>query len=269
VARIRARNKEEHQMRSKRRVAAVLALATAVSLAVAGVAYAAISSTVSLKFTPSNLPTTTFANGSLNVHTHTNYSDVGSQYTDQAQLNFDNDIKVNTSAKPKCNKANISGTKTMAQAMTACGSSLIGTGTATAAAGANTVHACVLAFNGSGTGGHVLLFTRANAAPPFTITCSNPSSNTQGNTNVLLDGALSTNPSSLGSDYAGGKQLKFVGIHAASPLPLTDFNVTVGKPSAPTYASARCHDSDHKLNLKTKFTYSSGTQTVSSSQTCS
>src|SRR5690348_1505774 len=108
-------------MRSKRRVAVVLALAAAGSLAVAGIAYAAISSTVSLKFTPSNLPTTTFQNGALNVHTHTNYSDVGSQYTDQAQLNFDNDIKVNTSAKPKCNKSNISGTKTMAQAMAACG----------------------------------------------------------------------------------------------------------------------------------------------------
>ena len=186
-------------MRSKRRVAAVLALAAAGSLAVAGIAYAAISSTATLKFTPSNLPTSTFQNGGLNVHTHTNYSDVNSQYTDRAQLNFDNDIKVNTSATPKCNKTNISGTKTMAQAMAACGSSLIGKGTATAAAGANVVHACVLAFNGSGTGGHVLLFTRANVAPPFTISCSNPSSNTQGNTNVLLDGTYSTNPSSLGT----------------------------------------------------------------------
>jgi len=254
--------------RSKRRIAAVLTLATVGALAVAGIAYAT-SSTVSLKFTPSNVPTSTFANGGLNVHTHTNYTNVNANYTDKAQLNFDNDLKVNTGATPKCNKTSISGTKTMAQAMAACGSKLIGKGTATAAAGANTVHACVLAFNGSGTGGHVLLFTRANAAPPFTISCSNPSSNTQGNTNVLLDGVYSANPGSLGGDFSTGKQLLFSGIHAASPLPLTDFNVTVGKPTVGNYVSARCHDGDHKWNLKTKFTYDSGTQTVSSSQTCS
>jgi len=256
-------------MRSKRRIAAVLTLATVGALAVAGIAYAT-SSTVSFKFTPSNVPTTTFQNGGLNIHTHTNYTNVNSNFTDKAQLNFDNDIKVNIGATAKCNKTQISGTKTMAQAMAACGSKLIGKGTATAAAGANTVHACVLAFNGSGTGGHVLLFTRANAAPPFTIDCSNPSSNTNGNTNVLLDGKYSANPTSLGGDFSGGKQLLFSGIHAASPLPLTDFNVTVGKPTVGNYVSARCHDTDHKWNLKTKFTYNGPTtQTVSSSQTCS
>jgi hypothetical protein len=256
-------------MRIKRRLAAILVLAVAGALSVAGIAFAAISSTSQLKFTPSNVPTSTFQNGGLNLHTHTNYSDPNTQFTDKAQLNFDNDIKVNTSAVGKCTKSSIAGTKTMAQAMAACGSKLIGTGTATAQAGANVVHACVLVFNGSGTGGHVLLFTRANAAPPFTMTCSNPSSNTQGNTNVLLDGAYTTNPSSLGGDFSGGKQLLFSGIHAASPLPLTDFNVTVGKPTVGNYVSARCHDGDHKWNLKTKFTYNSGTQTVSSSQTCS
>ena len=86
-------------MRSKRRVAAVLALAAAGSLAVAGIAYAAISSTVTFKFTPSNVPTTHLPERwAINVHTHTNYSDVNSQYTDRAQLNFDNDFKVNTAA---------------------------------------------------------------------------------------------------------------------------------------------------------------------------
>jgi hypothetical protein len=259
-------------MRSKRRIAAVLTLATAGALAVAGIAYAT-SSTVTMHFSPSNVPTSTYQAGQINVHTHTNYTNVNSNFTDKAQLNFDNDFKVNTSARPKCDKTKISGTKTMKQAMAACGSALIGKGTATAAAGANTVHACVLAFNGSGTGGHVLLFTRANAAPPFTIDCSNPSSNTAGNTNVLLDGKYSANPSSLGGDYANGKQLLFSGIHAASPLPLTDFNVTVGKPTvsnAGNYVSARCHDGNHQWNLKTKFTYNGGaTQTVNASQTCS
>ena len=177
------------------------------------------------------------------------------------------------SATPKCNKSQISGTKTMAQAMAACGTKLIGKGTATAKAGTNTVHACVLAFNGAGTGGHVLLFTRANASPPFTISCSNPSSNTQGNTNVLLDGKWAANPTSLGGDYSGGRQLTFANIHAASPLPLTDFNVTTGKPTvanAGNYASARCHDSNHQWNMKVKFTYNGGaTQTRNPTQTCS
>lgn len=255
-------------MRSKRRVAVVLALAAAMSLAVAGIAYAAISSTVTFKFTPSKVPKTSYKAGQINVHTHTNYGNVNSDYTDRAQLYFDSDFKVNTSATPKCNKTSISGTKTMAQAMAACGTKLIGKGTATAAAGANTVHACVLAFNGSGTGGHVLLFTRANVAPPFTISCANPSSNTQGNTNVLLDGALKP------ANKAGyGKLLDFQGIHAASALPLTDFNVTVGKPavaSAGSFISAKCSHTPKKWKLQTKFTYSAGTQTVNSTpQTCS
>ncbi len=101
-------------MRSKRRVVVVLALAAAMSLAVAGIAYAAISSTVTFKFTPTKVPKTTYKAGQINVHTHTNYSDVSSQYTDRAQLYFDSDFKVNTSATPKCAKSKISGTKTMA-----------------------------------------------------------------------------------------------------------------------------------------------------------
>jgi len=254
-------------MRSKRRVAVVLALAAALSLAVAGIAYAAISSTVTFKFTPSTVPKTTYKAGQINVHTHTNYSDTASQYTSRAQLYFDSDFKVNVAAVGKCNPSSISGNKTMAQAMAACGSKLIGKGTATAAAGANTVHACVLAFNGTGTGGHVLLFTRANAAPPFTINCSNPSSNTSGNTTVLLDGALKP------ANKAGyGKLLDFQNINTASPLPLTDFNVTVGKPTVPAaggWISAKCSHSPKKWKLQTKFTYSSGTQTINSTpQTC-
>jgi hypothetical protein len=265
AARHRAHYKEEHYMRSKRRVAVVLALAAVGALAVAGIAYAT-SSTVTFKFTPGKVSKTTPKAGQINVHTHTNYTDVNSNYTDRAQLYFDNDFSFNTGAVPKCNKTSISGTKTMAQAMAACGSKLVGKGTATAAAGANVVHACVLAFNGTGTGGHVLLFTRANVAPPFTISCSSPSSNTQGNTNVLLDGALKP------ANKAGyGKLLDFQNIHAASALPLTDFNVTVGKPTVSTtgnYVAAKCSHTPKTWKLQTKFTYDSGTQTVNSTQAC-
>ena len=167
-------------MRFKRRSAAIIALAVVGALSVAGIALAATSSTVSFKFSPSKVSKTTPKAGQINLHTHTNYANTSSNYTDRADLFFDSDFSFNTNAVGKCNKTSISGTKTMAQAMAACGSKLIGKGTATAAAGTNTVHACVLAFNGSGTGGHVLLFTRANAAPPFTMTCGTPSSNTPG-----------------------------------------------------------------------------------------
>jgi hypothetical protein len=253
-------------MRRKRRIAIVLALATAGALAVASVAWAT-TSTVSFKFSPSTVPKLTYKAGQINVHTHTTYSNVNTNFTDKAVLLFDNDFKVNTGATPKCDKSKITGTKTMKQAMAACGHALIGKGTATAAAGTNTVHACVLAFNGSGTGGHVLLFTRANASPPFTISCSSPSTNTQGNTNVLLDGALSA------ANVTGyGKKLTFANIHAASPLPLTDFNVTVGKPTvanAANYISARCSHTSKTWKLRTTFTYNGGTtQTVNKTQAC-
>jgi hypothetical protein len=253
-------------MRIKRRAPVIGALAVTAALALAGLALASGTSTVSFKFSPSNVPKSTFQKGKINLHTHTTYT--GATQTDKAKLNFDNDFKFNTGAAPKCDKSKLSGNKTMKQAMAACKRALIGTGTATAKAGSNTVHACVLVFNGKGTGGHILLFTRAQASPPFTIDCSNPSSNTNGNTTVLLDGALSANPTSLGGDFKGGKQLLFRNITQASPLPLTDFNVTVKKGS---YVSARCHDTNHKWNLKTTFTYlnPAGTQSVNSSQTCS
>ncbi len=255
-------------MRSRRRLIVVLSLAAVGALAVAGIAMAAVNSTATFKFSPNTVPKTSFRTGKINIHTHTTYSDVSSQYTDRTQLYLDSDFKVNPNALGKCNKSSISGTKSMAQAMAACGSKLIGKGTATAAAGTNVVHGCVLAFNGSGTGGHVLLFTRANAAPPFSINCSNPKTNTAGNTNVLLDGALK--PANK-SGY--GKQLDFNHIHAASPLPLTDFNVTVGKgvPGAnnvKNWISARCSHATKTWKLQTKFTYNAGTQTKNATQKC-
>jgi hypothetical protein len=227
---------------------------------------AAGTSTVSFKFTPNN-PHGTLTKGSLNVHTHTNYT--GATQTDKATLHFDDNFHVNTGAKPKCDKSKLGGNKTLAQAQAACGNALIGKGTAKAKAGVNTVNACVRAYNGSGTGGHVLLFTRAQASPPFTINCSTNGS--QGNTTVLLDGKYSANPSSLGGDFSGGKTLTFANITGASPLPLIDFNVTVGKPIAPAYVKGNCTDSNHKWNMNTKFNYvnPSSSQTITSSQACS
>ncbi len=255
-------------MKSSRRLTVVLGLAAVGALAVAGIAMAAISSTATFKFSPNKVPKTSFRAGKINVHTHTNYSDVNSQYTDRAQLYFDKDFKVSVNTLGKCPKSKISGTKTMKQAMAACGSKLIGAGKATAAAGGNVVHACVLAFNGSGSGGHVLLFTRANVAPPFSINCANRKNNTAGNTNVLLDGALKP-----ARKPGYGKVLDFNHIHDASALPLTDFNVTVGKGApgavnAKKWISARCSHPNKTWKLQTKFTYSAGKQTKNATQKC-
>ena len=250
-------------MRFGRRTAIVVSMAAAGVVALVGVAMAATSSTAVFTFSPDKVPKRSYEKGKLFVHTHTNYHGVNGAATRRAQLNFDDDIKIRTRGIPRCNKSNISGGATMAQAMAQCGRAKIGSGKAQAAAGPNTVNACVLAFNGKPSNGRptILLFTRANAAPPFTIDCSSPSTNTAGNTNVLLEGVLKN----ASGDF--GKQLDVNHIDAASPLPLTDFRVTIKRGR---YVSGRCHDSNKTWNLKTKFTYvgPSGTQTVRDSQTC-
>jgi hypothetical protein len=263
-------------MRIRMRYGAVFALAAMAAVTLVGIAMAApdgnSSSVQGSKFSPSTLPKTTFKAGSLFVHTHAHYAHPGvaaqGGFTNRAQLFFDNDGKLNVSGVPTCAKSKLSGNITMKQAIAKCGSALVGKGKATALAGLNTVHACVLVFNGKKSGTHPtdLVFTRAQASPPFTINCSNPKNNTHGNTTVLLEGIIKSNPSSLGSDFAGGKMVDFQNIQQASPLPLTDFKVTVKRGK---YISARCHDSNHKLNIKGKFTYSDGqSDTVSSNQTC-
>jgi hypothetical protein len=258
-------------MRIKRRSAVILALAAAGVLAVAGVALAQATSTVTLNFAPSNLPTTTFQSGKITVHTHTNYTNPGNSNpggaTKRAQLYFDDDFKVNPTATPLCTPTG----GDMANAMSQCAGSLIGTGTATASAnGAFVIHGCVLAFNGtkSGTNNTVVLFTRVSVTNPSLMTCGSPASNHQGNTTVILKGILTNNTTVGGADLIGGKQLDFNNITSVAAFPLTDFNVGVQKGN---YIQARCHDTDHKLNLQTKFTYNGGspaTQIVNANKAC-
>jgi hypothetical protein len=264
-------------MRNRKRHGVVLGLVVTAALAVVAVAVAApngnSSSLTGSKIAPSTLPKTTYKAATLTVHTHANYAHPGSStqggFTDHAQIYFDNDGKLTTTGIPTCDKTKVSGTKTMAQAMAACGSAKVGSGTAAAYAGANLIHGCALIFNGKkNASGQAtdLIFTRVNAAPPFTMSCANPASNTSGNTNVLLLGTIKPNPASLGSDFAGGKMLDVPNIDAASPLPLVDFNVSVNKGK---YISARCHDANKQLNIKGKFTYSDGqSDSPTSTQTC-
>jgi hypothetical protein len=153
--------------------------------------------------------------------------------------------------------------------MAACGTAKVGTGTAQALAGATTVNGCVLVFNGKPTAAGQptdLIFTRVQASPPFTISCANPASNTQGTTTVILEGVVKANPSSLGPDFQGGKMLDVDHITSVAALPLTDFKVTTQRGS---YISARCHDANKLLNIKGKFTYTDGqSDTVGASTAC-
>jgi hypothetical protein len=266
-------------MRIRKRLAIVLALAATGALAVAGIALAAAAnSTVSFKFTkvPAGALGKTFKSGKLNVHTHMNYL-VPKTDTTRAQLYFDNDIKFNTSAAPKCNPGTAAymNAKTLKDAMAACGSAtLVGTGTAQvniSAPGDTT--ACVLAFNAnlSGKPGLALF---ASAIPFKSYSCANPASNTQGKTATRLQAPFGANPTALGPDFTGGRWLDFDGSGIPSATPLSDFNVTIQKG---TYVQAKCGDANKLLNMRTVFTYTTShdpnppttsSQTVLSKQAC-
>jgi hypothetical protein len=257
-------------VRTRRRYSIALAFAAAGVLAVSGIAVAGVASngndsSTGLGVVPSTLPKQEFKKVRLDVMTSTEYEDPGNSIpggaTERAQLNFDDDIKVVPSAKPKCNPADISGNATFPQAMAACGSSLVGDGEAMATANGNfDVPACVLLFNGKPKNDRptVLVFTRAQVAPPpaNTIDCddSNP-----GNTTVLLQGILKKirDPNNT-NDF--GTQLDFNNITDAADLPLTLFDTQVFKASG--FTKARCRDRNKVLNLKTTFTYNDGVKEV-------
>jgi hypothetical protein len=285
-------------MRFKRRLTVVFALAATMALAAVGIAQAINAhSTESFNFTkvPKGTIGGTLKQGKLFVHTHTNYSVSGTKTT-RSQLYFDKNISINPNAVPKCNVATISGNLTMQQAMAACKTRLVGTGTAQAnLVNPSDVKGCVLAFNGldanptkGGNQPGILLFTRLQV--PGSFSCANAASNTGGNTTVLLQAPLATNPAKTSPGgklapafYKGGKWLDFANIPQA--LPLADFKVTTGKGSPQTHLSgkkanylrAKCTKRSglgspaKKWVMRTIFTYNSGSplkQTVNSKHGC-
>ncbi len=237
-------------MRIKRQFTLVAALMTALALGAAGVAQAInANSTESFNFTkvPKGTIGGTLKQGKLFVHTHTNYTVNGTKTTD-AKLYFDKNIAFNPNAVPKCNVAQITGNITMKQAMAACKTKLVGTGTAQAnAVNPGDVKGCVLAFNAldanpnrAGNQPGILLFTRLNVIGP--ISCAGAANNQNGNTTVLLQAPLATNPKKTSpggplnaAHYKGGKWLNFADIPQA--LPLSDFKVTTGKGAPQTHLS--------------------------------
>jgi hypothetical protein len=247
----------------RKRHAVVLAVAAVAAIVVAGIALAAPngnSSTLDSSIAPSTLPKTTFKAARLFTHVSTHYAHPGDKprggFVRRTQIWYDDDGTINPGAVPVCNQS-LTNT-TMAQAMNRCGKAKVGTGKAVATSAQNAnINACVLVFNGPKTSGYptVLLHTRIQGT-----NCSQPAGNNSGALTVLLKGLIK--PAS--GDY--GKMLDVNKIDT-QPLPLKDYQATVGGGSR--YIVARCHDADHRLNTKAKFTYSDGqTDTVTDSQRC-
>jgi hypothetical protein len=252
-------------MRNRRRLAAILAVAALGAVVAAGAAFAGHTSnvsTVQFKFSPSNVPATTFQNGQIFVHTHTNFAHPGNKasggFVKRVQLYFDNDFRFNPGAHPVCNKS-LANTNQQT-AMQRCGNALVGRGAAQATNTAGgTIPGCVLAFNGPKNAANqptIILHSR------FIMTScpTNPSTSTGGSISAILKGTLKP-----ANKPGFGKMLDVNNIDQ-QPLPLKDFTTTVKKGN---YVQARCSASPWRM--QTKFTYSGTGQlpdTVNSTQAC-
>jgi hypothetical protein len=268
-------------MRIRRR-AALVALAGAAALVTVGGATALANNVSTLsgsKIIPSTLPATTYKQAALFVHTGTIYTAPGDKahggFAKTVTLLFDDDGKVTPGTIPQCAGAFASST-TLKQAWNTCGpgagaaknaylSPTTGVSGRASTAPPSNFNGCVLAFNGKKTSTGlptVVLFTRVTLTPNGTANCANPGSNTSGNTSVTLKGTISN---AGVADF--GKKLVVPNIDSA-PLPLDDFTTTVKRGN---YITARCHDTNHILNIRGTFQYS-GTgeapDTVNSTQTC-
>jgi len=253
-------------MRSGRRHAAI-ALTAVVAVGAVGIATAApdgnSSSLEGSKTAPTTLPKKKFRSATLFVHTHTDYAHPGDRaqggFVHRTQIFFDDDGITNPKGIARCPGAFSSNT-TIEQAMQACHNSKVGTGTAKATSnGSDVLPGCVLIFNGKTQRGNPtdIIFTRIFT--PGTLDCSSLSTNTKGAVSVTLTGVLKKATGDFGT------VLDVKNVDAAS-LPLMDFKT---KTHRGRYITARCHDKNHRLNIKGKFTYSDGqTDTVRTSQRC-
>src|SRR4051812_27944615 len=184
-------------MRIRRRSAAALALAATAALVVAGTAMAITSSTYTFSFSPDKVPKKSYKAGKLTTNLVTSYTNPGNSIpggaVERTQIFLDKNWKINPKAAKQCSATKLAN-QTMAGAMKACKKAKVGSGIATATAPKNafTVRGCVLLFNGKPQGGKPTrgVFTRVQASNPSMMTCSNPASNTQGNSTILLTGVL-------------------------------------------------------------------------------
>jgi hypothetical protein len=226
----------------------------------------ATTSSFTFSFSPSKVPKKSYKPGSLTTNLVTSYTKPGNSIpggaVDRTQIFLDKNWKINPKAASQCASNKLSN-QTMAGAMKACKKAKVGSGVATATAnGAFTIRGCVLLFNGKPKGGNPTLqvFTRVQASNPSTMTCANPSSNTQGNATILLQGVLK--PAS--SPY--GEVLDVNHITQSATFPLEIFKTTIGQGN---YLSARCKASNKTWNVKTVWTYNNAAKrTVKRTQPC-
>ena len=253
-------------MRIRRRYAVLGAMGAAVAVTAVGVAIAAPTSTFTFKTSPSTAPKNTFKSGSLFTNLSTHYTNPGNNNpggaVERTQIFLDKNFKINPAATPKCAPSQLRN-KTMKQAMAACGNALVGKGTATASAnGLFTINGCVLLFNGQPQSGNPTLqvFTRVQASNPSSISCTNPSQNSQGNATVLLNGVLKP------ATAPYGKVLDVNHITQSATFPLEVFKTTIAKGN---YLSRRCNAADKLWRMKVTWTYNNNTKrTVSKTQQC-
>jgi hypothetical protein len=257
-------------MRTRRRVAFILASAAA--LGVGLIAYAGSASAIPAPCVPAApnttvgntscvngqiLPSTglgpsTPKNVSLFTHVATRYLHAGDRakggFAKEVTVYYDNDGHINPGTIPKCTVANVAN-KTIPQAYAACGPagknaylSPPGTisGKASTAPPSN-FGACTMVFNGPLTN-QVVLYTRV-----FTTVNSNPSCTTTnggGNVTITLVGTISN------AGITGyGKKL-VTPLPQGITLPLDDFYATVKRGN---YVTSTCHS---PLRIRARFVYS-------------
>jgi hypothetical protein len=250
---------------------AILAFAAVAALVVGGTAFANHTSNVSsvreFTFAPKDLPTSRFRAGALTVRVHTNYAHPGDKsrggYAKTVTLLFDNDMKVNLRGIPSCRATFGSGT-TIRRAWERCGPGADEAGEVNAylsprgavsgrasTAPPSNFNACTLVFKRGSNPGRILLFARVTLVVNGTANCSNPATNTAGNTTTVLTGRLS---SVSQTDFRTKFRVPNI---SQLPLPLDDFKAKVKRAGV---FKARCADGNKRLNLRAKWVYSGSGQ---------
>jgi hypothetical protein len=198
--------------------------------------------------TPDSL--TTFSGVSLSFGLDASYSGGFNPVPTHVKFHFDNDVAFDTTGLPQCAPSAIIG-MTTAQAIAACGSAKVGSGSASYNAGA--FNAVITAFNGIPSGGHdrLLLHDDIN----------------NGTVIEVLVGDIG--PSSLGGDF--GTQIDFA-IPVTPGVALTHLATSLDNLEPVPghhYVSARCSDLDRVLNFAADFTYNdASTRTAAATQAC-
>lgn len=221
-------------------------LGLAIAVAAAGVASAVQVQSITGAASPSKLPKTKRVPTALTVTTALSGTPLSG--ANRAQIFVDDEFAIFNRGLATCTPGAISGRSTSA-AKAACGSSQVGTGSASANIGGVTVPVTVTAFNGGGT---LLLHSAPSIGSPVVLVGRLRSAS--GDFGIRLDVSI---PS-----LAGG-----VGI-------LTTFRVKLQKSyqfrgKRRSYISAKCGDANRKLNYKGTFNYADGTsQTATDTQNC-